>query len=202
MIPETRYSRSPDGVHIAYQVLGGGDLDLVVSLGFVSHLEHSWEEPHLARFLQRLASFSRLIVFDKRGTGMSDRQPNDQAPLLEDRVSDIASLMDTVGSERAAIMGLSETGAAALLFAATYPGRTTAVVAYGGSHRGVRADRGEGRRQRGGHRIRVGALAEAGEILVSRTVTDLVVGSDLRFVPRGRRELKGVPGEWELYAVA
>ncbi len=130
-IPETRYSKSADGVHIAYQVLGDADLDLVVSPGFVSHLEHSWEEPHMARFFRRLASFSRLIVFDKRGTGMSDRPPDERAPLLEDRVNDIASLMDTVGSERAAIMGLSETGAVALLFAATYPERTRAVVAYG-----------------------------------------------------------------------
>jgi pimeloyl-ACP methyl ester carboxylesterase/class 3 adenylate cyclase len=129
--PQTRYSRSRDGVHIAYQVLGDTDLDLVVSPGFVSHLEHSWEDPQMARFLRRLASFSRLIVFDKRGTGMSDRSADESAPLLEDRVNDIASLMDTVGSERAAIMGLSETGAVALLFAATYPERTRAVVAYG-----------------------------------------------------------------------
>jgi hypothetical protein len=79
--------------------------------------------PFHGTVLRRLASFSRLIVFDKRGTGMSDRSPDDRAPLLEDRVNDIASLMDTVGSERAAIMGLSETGAVALLFAATYPER-------------------------------------------------------------------------------
>ena len=130
-VPETRYSRSADGVHIAYQVLGDADLDLVVSPGFVSHVEHSWEDPQMARFLRRLASFSRLIVFDKRGTGMSDRPADDRAPLLEDRVNDIASLMDTVGSDRAAIMGLSETGKVALLFAATYPERTRAVIAYG-----------------------------------------------------------------------
>jgi len=129
--PETRYSRSADGVHIAYQVLGEADLDLVVSPGFVSHLEHSWEDPQMARFLRRLASFTRLIVFDKRGTGLSDRAPDERPGLLEERVNDIASLMDTVGSERAAIMGLSETGAVALLFAATYPERTRAVVAYG-----------------------------------------------------------------------
>ena len=129
--PETRYSRSADGVHIAYQVLGDADLDLVLSPGFVSHLEHSWEDPSMARFLRRLASFSRLIVFDKRGTGMSDRVPDDRPGLLEDRVSDIATLMDTVGSERAAIMGLSETGAVALLFAATHPERTSAAVVYG-----------------------------------------------------------------------
>ena len=85
-MPETRYSRSADGVHIAYQVLGDGDLDIVLSLGFVSHLEHSWEDPAMARFLRRLASFSRLIVFDKRGTGMSDRTPDGRPGLLEDRV--------------------------------------------------------------------------------------------------------------------
>ena len=131
VIPETRYSKSADGVHIAYQVLGDADLDLVLSPGFVSHLEHSWEDPSMARFLRRLASFSRLIVFDKRGTGMSDRAPDDRPGLLEDRVNDIATLMDTVGSERAAIMGLSETGAVALLFAATYPARTRAAVVCG-----------------------------------------------------------------------
>jgi pimeloyl-ACP methyl ester carboxylesterase len=130
-VPETRYSRSADGVHIAYQVLGDADIDLVVSPGYVSHLEHSWEDLQMARFLQRLAPFSRLIVFDKRGTGMSDLPPDERAPLLEDRVNDVATLMDTVGSERAAMMGLSETGAVALLFAATYPERTRAVVAYG-----------------------------------------------------------------------
>ena len=130
-VPETRYSRSADGIHIAYQVLGDADLDLVVSPGFVSHVEHSWEDPQLARFLRRLASFSRLIVFDKRGTGMSDRPSDQDAALLEDRINDIASLMDTVGSDRAAIMGLSETGKVAILFAATYPERTSAVIAYG-----------------------------------------------------------------------
>ena len=129
--PETHYSRSADGVHIAYQVLGDADLDVVLSPGFVSHLEHSWEDPSMARFLRRLASFSRLIVFDKRGTGMSDPTPDGRPGLLEDRVNDIATLMDTVGSERAAIMGLSETGAVALLFAATHPERTRAAVVYG-----------------------------------------------------------------------
>ena len=131
MVPETRYARSFDGVHIAYQVLGDADLDLVLSPGFVSHVEHSWEDPAMAQFLRRLASFSRLIVFDKRGTGMSDRGPDDRAALFEDRVNDMAALMDEVGSKKAAIMGLSETGPVALLFAATYPERTRAVVACG-----------------------------------------------------------------------
>jgi pimeloyl-ACP methyl ester carboxylesterase/class 3 adenylate cyclase len=131
VLPETRYAKSTDGVHIAYQELGHEDLDLVLAPGFVSHLEHSWEDPALARFLRRLASFSRLIVFDKRGTGLSDRIPSDRPALLEDRVGDIAAVMDAAGSKRAAIMGISETAAMALLFAATQPDRTRAVIAYG-----------------------------------------------------------------------
>ena len=131
MVPETRYARSSDGVHIAYQVLGDSPLDLVLAPGFVSHLEHSWDDPALARFLRRLASFSRLIVFDKRGTGMSDRDPTDRAPLLEDRVNDIVAVMDAAASTKAAIMGISETAAMSLLFAATHPDRTSAVIAYG-----------------------------------------------------------------------
>ncbi len=131
MVPETRYARSSDGVHIAYQILGDSQLDLVLAPGFVSHLEHSWDDPALARFLRHLASFSRLIVFDKRGTGLSDRDPADRAPLLEDRVNDIAAVMDAAASTKAAIMGISETAAMALLFAATRPERTTAVIAYG-----------------------------------------------------------------------
>ncbi len=131
VVPETRYARSLDGVHIAYQVIGDADLDLVLSPGFVSHVEHSWEDPSMARFLRRLASFTRLIVFDKRGTGLSDHAPDGRPGLLEDRVNDIAALMDAVGSKRAAIMGVSETGPVALLFAATHPERTRAVVAYG-----------------------------------------------------------------------
>ena len=131
MVPETLYAESSDGVNIAYQVLGDAELDLVLAPGFVSHLEHSWDDPALARFLRRLASFSRLIVFDKRGTGMSDRDPNDSSPLLEDRVRDIAAVMDAAGSKKAAVMGISETAAMALLFAVTYPERTTAVIAYG-----------------------------------------------------------------------
>jgi pimeloyl-ACP methyl ester carboxylesterase len=130
-MPEVRYVKAADGVHIAYQVAGDAEIDLVLSLGFVSHLEHLWEEPSLARFLRRLASFTRLIIYDRRGTGMSDRTSGPDAPLVEDRVQDIAALMDAVSSEQAVLMGNSETGAVALLFAATYPERTRAVIAYG-----------------------------------------------------------------------
>jgi pimeloyl-ACP methyl ester carboxylesterase len=107
MVPETRYAKSSDGVSIAYQVLGDSPIDLVLAPGFVSHLEHSWDDPALARFLRRRASFSRLIVFDKRGTGLSDRDPSDRAPLLEERVDDIVAVMDAARSARAAIMGIS-----------------------------------------------------------------------------------------------
>jgi pimeloyl-ACP methyl ester carboxylesterase len=127
MRPVTRYAKSGD-VHIAYQVTGEGPLDLVWVPGFVSHLEHHWEEPAMARFTERLASFSRLIRFDKRGTGLSDRVA---IPTLEQRMDDVRLVMDAVGSERAALFGISEGGPMSLLFAATYPDRTVALVIYG-----------------------------------------------------------------------
>lgn len=130
MQAETKYARSGD-IHIAYQALGRGPLDLVYVPGWVSHVELAWEEPTLARFLRRFASFSRLITFDKRGTGLSDRVPNDQLPTLEERMDDLRAVMDAVGSERAALLGISEGGNLCALFAATYPERTTALVMYG-----------------------------------------------------------------------
>lgn len=130
MQAETKYARSGD-IHIAYQALGRGPLDLVYVPGWVSHVELAWEEPTLARFLRRFASFSRLIAFDKRGTGLSDRVPNDQLPTLEERMDDLRAVMDAVGSERAALLGVSEGGNLCALFAATYPERTTALVMYG-----------------------------------------------------------------------
>jgi pimeloyl-ACP methyl ester carboxylesterase len=126
-VPETQYAKSGD-FHIAYQVSGAGPLDLVFIHGWISHIEHMWEEPRLARFLERLASFSRLIVLDKRGTGLSDPVPLDRLPTLEERMDDLRAVMDAVGSKRAALMGTSEAGALSLLFAATYPSRTAAVV--------------------------------------------------------------------------
>lgn len=130
MTAQTRYARSGD-VHIAYQVVGEGPFDLVYVPGWVSHVELAWEEPTLARFLGRLASFSRLILFDKRGTGLSDRVSDDKLPTLEERMDDLRAVMDAVGSERAAIFGVSEGGTLAALFAATYPERTTALVMFG-----------------------------------------------------------------------
>ncbi|HTS21151.1 MAG TPA: adenylate/guanylate cyclase domain-containing protein [Casimicrobiaceae bacterium] len=130
MPPETRFARS-GSVHIAYQVVGEGPLDLVYVPGWVSHVELAWEEPTLARFLERLASFSRLILFDKRGTGLSDRVPDSQLPSHEARMDDLRAVMDAAGSKRAAIFGFSEGGSLAALFAATYPQRTTALVTFG-----------------------------------------------------------------------
>jgi pimeloyl-ACP methyl ester carboxylesterase len=127
---QTRYARSGD-VHIAYQVVGEGPFDLVYVPGWVSHVELAWEEPTLARFLGRLASFSRLILFDKRGTGLSDRVSDDKLPTLEERMDDLRAVMDAVGSERAAVFGVSEGGNLCALFAATCPERTTALVMFG-----------------------------------------------------------------------
>jgi pimeloyl-ACP methyl ester carboxylesterase len=127
---KTKYTRSGD-IHIAYQAVGEGPLDLVYVQGWVSHVELAWEEPNLERFLRHLASFSRLITFDKRGTGLSDRVPNDQLPTLEERMDDLRAVMDAVGSERAALYGVSEGGNLCALFAATYPERTKALVMYG-----------------------------------------------------------------------
>ena len=128
--PETRYARSGD-VNIAYQVMGEGTIDLVFVMGWVSHLEYFWTEPSFARFLTRLASFSRLILFDKRGTGLSDRVPLNELPTLEQRMDDVRAVMDAVGSERAALCGISEGGPMCSLFAATYPEKTIALVMIG-----------------------------------------------------------------------
>lgn len=129
-VPETMYARSGD-VNIAYQVIGDAPLDLVFVMGWVSHLEYFWREPHFARFLLRLASFSRLILFDKRGTGLSDRVPINQLPTLEQRMDDVRAVMNAVGSERAALCGVSEGGPMCSLFAATYPEKTLALVMIG-----------------------------------------------------------------------
>jgi len=124
-VPETRYAKSGD-VNIAYQVTGEGPFDLVFVPGFVTHLELHWKMPTFAPFLADLSSFCRLIRFDKRGTGMSD--PVSGAPTLETRMDDVRAVMDAVGSERAAFYGLSEGAAMSILFAATYPERTLALV--------------------------------------------------------------------------
>src|SRR5437763_7163304 len=128
--PATRYARSGD-VNIAYQVAGDGPVDLVYVPGWVSHVELAWELPDLARGFERLASFSRLILFDRRGTGMSDPVPPDELPTLEQRMEDVRAVMDAVSSERAAIFGASEGGNMSMLFVATYPERSVALATFG-----------------------------------------------------------------------
>jgi len=130
MIGQTRYAHSGN-CSLAYQVVGDGPFDLLWVPGFVSNVELAWEEPLLARYLDRLASFSRLILFDKRGTGLSDRLPIEQLPTLEERLEDVIAVLDAAGSERAALLGHSEGGNLAVLFAATYPSRTIALVTAG-----------------------------------------------------------------------
>lgn len=129
-LPETRYVQNGD-VNIAYQVIGEGGLDIVFVMGWVSHLEYFWKHHLFASFLNRLASFSRLILFDKRGTGLSDRVPLSQLPTLEQRMEDVHAVMDAVGSKRAVLIGVSEGGPMCSLFAATYPERTSALVMIG-----------------------------------------------------------------------
>jgi pimeloyl-ACP methyl ester carboxylesterase len=127
VLPETRYAKSGD-LNIAYQVVGEGPLDLVYVPGWVSNIEAMWEEPSHARLLGRLAAFSRLILFDKRGTGLSDPVPLDRLPTLEERMDDVRAVMDAAGSDRAAIFGSSEGGLMSVLFAATSPERIEALI--------------------------------------------------------------------------
>jgi pimeloyl-ACP methyl ester carboxylesterase/DNA-binding CsgD family transcriptional regulator len=127
-VPETRYASS-GGVHIAYQTAGSGPIDLVFVMGWVTHMDYFWQEPHFARFLRRLASFSRLILLDLRGRGLSDHAVG--VPTLEERMDDIRAVMDAVESRRAAIIGVSEGGVVSTLFAATYPERTSKLVLVG-----------------------------------------------------------------------
>jgi pimeloyl-ACP methyl ester carboxylesterase len=133
--PETKYAKTADGAHIAYQVVGEGPLDLVFVMGWTSNVEAMWEEPDLARFLSRLASFSRLILFDKRGVGLSDRVSDTDFPTFETRMDDIGAVMDAAGSERAVVFGVSEGGPLSMLFAATHAPRTLGLILFGTSAR-------------------------------------------------------------------
>jgi pimeloyl-ACP methyl ester carboxylesterase len=243
-LPETRYARSGE-VHVAFQVVGDGPTDLVVVPGFTGHLEAIWEHPLMAGFYRRLAAFARVIIFDKRGTGMSD--PVSGAPTLEQRIDDVRAVMDAAGSERGAVFGISEGGALAILFAASHPERVTALITYASYARlcvaedyphgyprdvlesfsasieetwGRAADLAItapslaedliyrewwGRHQRlsaspGMARALVAMVSEL-DVRVSRTVTDLVAGSDIQFGDRGQHELKRLPGTWHLYGV-
>ena len=129
--PETRYTEGRGGVSIAYQVFGRGPVDMVVAPGIVSHLEAFWEEPEGVRFLSLLGSFARVVMFDKRGSGLSDRLPDDAPPTIEERVADVCAVMDAAHIEAAVVLGISEGGPMMASFAATHPERTVALVLYG-----------------------------------------------------------------------
>ena len=133
MQPETHFTQSGE-VSIAYQVMGEGPRDLLLGPGFVSHLEAAWENPAYARFLTRVASFSRLIQFDKRGTGLSDRITG--IPTLDERSDDVRAVLDAVGSEHTALFGVSEGGPMSIVFAATNPQRASALILYGSIAKG------------------------------------------------------------------
>jgi pimeloyl-ACP methyl ester carboxylesterase len=137
VVPETRYAKSGD-INVAYQVVGNGP-DLLYGSGWVSNVEMMWELPIQARFLTRLASFARLITFDKRGTGLSDRVPPERMPTLEERTDDIRAVLDAAGSDRAFIFGVSEAGSMSILFAATHPDRTAGLITFGAFAKRIRA---------------------------------------------------------------
>ncbi len=136
-MPPIRYTKS-GGVHIAYQVVGDGPIDLLLVHGWVSHLEVNWDEPLIVNFIDRLQSFARVILFDKRGTGLSDRVSESELPTLEQRMEDVHAVLDAVGSQRAALLGISEGGPMCALFAATYPERTSALIMCGSYARWMR----------------------------------------------------------------
>jgi pimeloyl-ACP methyl ester carboxylesterase len=123
-VPNTQYAKSGD-LHIAYQVVGEGPFDLIYAPGFISHVEMNWESPYWANVLGRMSRFCRVIIFDKRGTGLSDRVGG--WPTLEERMDDIRAVMDAAGSERAVLHGISEGGPMSMVFAALYPERTAAL---------------------------------------------------------------------------
>ncbi len=135
--PRVSYAHS-GSVNIAYQVIGDGPIDLVFVMGWVSHLEYFWNEPSFARFLTRLSAMARLIVFDKRGTGLSDPVPVSGLPSLDARLDDVRAVMEAAGSRRAVLMGVSEGGPLCSLFAATYPEKTDALVMIGSYARRMR----------------------------------------------------------------
>ena len=136
--PRVSYARSGN-VNIAYQVVGNGPIDVVFVMGWVSHLEYFWNEPGFASFLTRLASMSRLILFDKRGTGLSDPVPISELPTLDQRIEDVQCVMDAVGSRRAVLMGVSEGGPLCALFAARHPEMTAGLIMIGSYARRLRA---------------------------------------------------------------
>ena len=215
LLPEIRYAQRGD-IHVAYQVLGEGEIDLVFVSEWFFHLEGRPDIPSPTRFFRRLSSFSRFITFDKYGIGLSDPAPAGSLPPLEEWMDDVRAVMDAAGSERAAILGAGEGGIMAAMFAATHPDRTSSLILgnsaarlrsigveiRGGLHCGEIERRGPDVSGLAVHiAARVQAEARPGEMLVTRTVKDLVVGAEIPLVDRGLHGLNGIPDEWQLFAV-
>jgi class 3 adenylate cyclase len=175
--PETHFART-GGLSVAYQVLGRGDVDVVLVPQWLSNIEQYWEHPAPSHFLQRIASFSRLIIFDKLGTGLSDPVPS--AQTLEERIDDVLAVMDAAGSERAVVLGPSEGGPMAALFAATHPERCISLILYGAAARWLQApDYPEGQRP------------ELAAVFAQRWIDGWGTGSSLRVIaPSLAREAK------------
>lgn len=223
-VPETRYARNGEA-HIAYQVFGEGEITFVGLPGVVSNVEVIWEDPESRRWLMGLASFARVVHYDKRGQGVSDHDSG--VPTLDDRLGDLAAVLDAIGADRVALGGISEGGTTAAMFAATYPERVSHLALYG-TFAHIDAAFGDASMPLWAERwgtpetfsVEMLAPSKAGDadflrwinrferqsttpggLLASRTVKDLVAGSDYTFASRGVHSLKGVPDEWELLAV-
>jgi class 3 adenylate cyclase len=138
-LPQTHYAKGPGG-DIAYQIVGDGPVDLVIVPGWLSHVDLMWADPRWAKFVGEFASFARVILYDKRGTGLSD--PVDGVPTLESRADDLRAVLDAAGSDRAALFGYSEGGPISVMFAATYPGRVLSLILFGTYANGSRDDDG------------------------------------------------------------
>jgi pimeloyl-ACP methyl ester carboxylesterase len=199
-MPATQYAEA-DNLSIAYQVCGSGPVDLVYVPGLYNHVEAVWDLPGFPEWMERLVRFARVITFDKRGSGMSDAVVT--PPTLEQRIADVGAVMDAVGCRAAWLMGISEGGPMCMLFAATYPERTQGLVLWSAFARYCSApDYQWGPEQEAWLQgVRLMAAAGADEVLVSRTIKDVVAGAGVTFTPRGTHSLKGIDGSWELYAV-
>ena len=136
-IPPTKYAKTADGVHVAYQVIGDGPIDLLFAFGWLSNVDATWSRPEMVSFFKRLASFSRLIVFDRRGSGLSDRVGEGHVGTLEAGMDDIGAVMEAAGSERALLFGFQDGGMLCALFAASFPERTAGLVLFGSAPRGL-----------------------------------------------------------------
>ncbi len=176
VVPQTRYALTEDGIHVAYQVIGEGDQDIVFVPGLMSHLELLWEDHETADFYRRLAALGRLILFDKRDTGLSDRAPGDMS--LEERMEDVRAVMRAAGSGQAVLFGYSEGAPMSILFAASYPERVTALILGSASARWFPAP---------GYPCGQGA----------QEMYDGLQGTE-----RGSHQLNGEGEQWPLYAVA